>query len=92
MLGSDRRVSAQGVVVGEGSILSYGVKIAPRITIAPCAKTVATLVCAHACARARARTSSVRNALMSASASLSHTPTDSVWFSGQIDSIPPVSE
>ena len=76
MLGSDRRVPAQGVVVGEGSILSYGVKIAPRITIAPCAKTVTTLVCAHACARARARTSSVRmHALMSASASLSHTPT-----------------
>jgi hypothetical protein len=73
MLGSDRRVPAQGVVVGEGSILSYGVKIAPRITIAPCAKTVTTLVCAHACARARA--SSVRNALISASASLSHTPT-----------------
>ena len=60
MLGSDRRVPAQGVVVGEGSILSYGVKIAPRITIAPCAKTVTTLVCAHACARAHARTSSVR--------------------------------
>jgi hypothetical protein len=84
MLGSDRRVPAQGVVVGEGSILSYGVKIAPRITIAPCAKTVTTLVCAHACARARcscacararARASSVRNALISASAFLSHTPT-----------------